>query len=242
MTRDTSIVHPLGYKRIGIIGGMGPEATADLYVKITRYFQQTLGASSDSEFPECVIHSIPIPDVVRMPTDEDELLGILVSSALLLKDDGCEVLVIACNSVQYLLPQLREAVGIPMLSIADSALKHCQEHGINKVGLLSTVLTIQKRLYANTLNPQEIEVVVPNESEQCHITHAILKQMEGGVGTLEQEQVLHVARAMIEQGVQAVLLACTEMPLILNGVETTVPFVDCNALYARDVARFSTES
>ena len=88
------------YKKIGILGGMGPEATADLYMKIVKYFQKNYGARYDKDFPEFFINSVPIPDVVESMENEKNVLFMLLSATKLLQKDGCDFIVIACNSVQ----------------------------------------------------------------------------------------------------------------------------------------------
>src|SRR3989339_318028 len=95
------------YRKIGILGGMGPEATADLYLEIIRIFQQELGAKYDDEFPQIFINSLPLPDVVEQNFSEAQVIYLLKEGVKKLEQAGADFIVIACNTVHVFLCQMR---------------------------------------------------------------------------------------------------------------------------------------
>src|SRR3989344_7697176 len=123
-------------KTIGILGGMGAEATVDLYMGIWKYYQDNFGAKYDSDFPPVIIYSVPIPDVVENLENEAKTLQMLQDTAQTLEKAGCDFILIACNSVQFLLSEIRKSVKTPVIGIAQVNAKILKDKGIYKVGIL----------------------------------------------------------------------------------------------------------
>ncbi|HZX10852.1 MAG TPA: aspartate/glutamate racemase family protein, partial [Acidobacteriota bacterium] len=95
------------YKKIGILGGMGPEATADFYLRIIRIFQKKYGAIYDSDFPEILIINLPIPDVVENPKEEDKVREMLINAVKKLEKSGADFIAIPCNTVTYYISEMK---------------------------------------------------------------------------------------------------------------------------------------
>lgn len=106
-------------KKIGILGGMGPEALSDMYMAICKYYQVNFGAKYDKDFPPMIMYSVPIPDVVESIENEQETLVTLIEAAKTLQEDNCDFIVIACNSVQFLLDEIRNKITVPVIGIAE---------------------------------------------------------------------------------------------------------------------------
>ena len=105
------------YKKIGILGGMGPEATTDLYMKIIREFQKKQNAKYDCDFPEIIIDSIPLPDIIESEIDESEISEMLINGCQLLQSSKADFIVIPCNSVHKYIEEMRESVDIPVSQV-----------------------------------------------------------------------------------------------------------------------------
>lgn len=226
-------------KTIGILGGMGAEATVDLYMGIWRYYQSNYGAKYDSDFPPIIIYSVPIPDVVESLENEQLTLSMLQKTAKILEKGGCHFIIIACNTVQFLLPKIQEAVTIPVIGIAKTNASYLKDKGYKKVGILATKATIDKKVYETNLSEIGINLITPSETDQKIITEIIMTQLAGKTTRKETEQLAQVINRLKEQGADAVIIACTDLPLVISQKDTSVPLINCTEIYANEAARLS---
>lgn len=224
-------------KTIGVIGGMGPWATADLYLKIVEYYQKNFGAKYDRDFPPFLIYSVPIPDVVETLENEKLILRMLVNSAKVLEVAGCDFIVIACNTVQYLTSKIQEKIRIPIMEIGKVNAGFVKKSGLKYVGILSTKLTLQKKIYEKELKRIGISLIKPNYSEQKMITRVIINQLGGVVTEVDRKDLLKIVRNLRKKGAEAVLIACTDLPGVIKQVDAEIPLIDCTRVYA-DYAGF----
>src|SRR3989344_7791623 len=143
---------------------MGPEATADLYLRIIRIFQRQYGAIYDSDFPEILIYNLPLPDVVDNSTPSELIKSILIRGAQKLAGGAVDFIAILCNTVSYYLEDLQKSVSVPVINIVDQTIDYCKARGIITIGIVGTTNTRKNRLYEQegltvfypTLNQQKI--------------------------------------------------------------------------------------
>jgi len=230
----------MNYKTIGILGGMGAEATVDLYMGIWKYYQQNLGAKYDDDFPPVIIYSVPIPDVVESLANEQETLRMLQSTAKTLENGGCDFIVIACNTVQFLLDQIREAVNIPVIGIATVNAKFLADKGIKQLGILATEVTVSKKVYDSAFAEIGINLIKPDASEQQVVTEVIMNQLAGKTTIEDTQKLKMVAESLQTKGAESILLACTDLPLVIKQKDTEVPLINCTEIYANETAKLSS--
>lgn len=226
-------------KTIGIIGGMGPEGTADLYMKIVKYYQTNFNAKYDKDFPAFIIYSAPVPDVVESLENEETTLKMLSKAAQVLEGDGCDFIVIACNTVQFLLEKIRSSVSIPIMGIAEVNAEFAKKKGYKKVGILATQATIEKKVYGNEFDKNNIEIVKPSSEDQDKVTRVIMAQLAGKAANTERQILIEIAGRLKEQGAQTVLIACTDLPPIIKQSDVDIPLIDCTEIYANEAAKLS---
>jgi len=227
------------YKTIGILGGMGAEATVDLYMGIWKYFQDNFNAKFDDEFPPVIIYSIPIPDVVKSLENKKITTKMLQDAARSLEKSGCDFIVIVCNSVQFLLSEIRQTVKIPIIGIAEVSIRSLKNKKIRRVGILSTSITIEKQIYERELKKIGICLIKPTKKEQEIITKTIMTQLAGQTTKKETEKLIKIAENLKSKGAETVLLACTDLPLIINQKDTEIPLINCTEIYANEIAQIS---
>ena len=225
-------------KTIGIIGGMGPEGTADLYMKIVRYCQKNFGAKYDNDFPPIIIYSVPIPDVVESLENEKITLSMLSEAAKTLEDDGCDFLVIACNTVQFLLEDIRKSVKIPIIGIAEVNANYAKKEGYKKVGILGTEVTVNK-VYDQELQEIGIKLVKPTNEDQKKLTQVIMAQLAGKATKKEKEKLKEVIKNLNTRGAEAILIACTDLPPVIKQEDVDIHLIDCTQIYADETAKIS---
>lgn len=227
-------------KKIGILGGMGPEALSDMYLEICEYYQKNFGAKYDKDFPPIIMYSVPIPDVVESIENETEILNQLVDASKTLQEDRCDFIVIACNSVQFLLNDIRAKVSIPVIGIAETVAKELAKENYKKVGILATQTTIKKEIYNEELAKIGVAVVIPNKENQEIVTNVIMTQLAGKTTAKETEKLKTVIDALKQNGAEAVLIACTDLPLVITQKDTEMPLINCTKIYAYETAKLSS--
>ncbi len=229
-------------KTIGIIGGMGPEGTADLYMKIVKYYQWNLGARYDRNFPAFFIASVPIPDVVNGLETERITLNMLGKAAIKLQNAGSDFILIACNTVQFLLKPLRTKVKIPIIGIASVTARYLIRAKIKKVGILATSVTINKKIYDQTLKEKGIRLIKPSATEQSSLTDAIMNQLAGQATQNDKKNILKIISRMKKRRAEAILVACTDLPMVVNQIDASIRLIDCTQVYADQAARLASDS
>lgn len=227
-------------KKIGILGGMGPEALSDMYLAICKYYQVNFNAKYDKDFPPMIMYSVPIPDVVESIENEQETLIALTDASKILQVDGCDFIVIACNSVQFLLDDIRKKISIPIIGIAETVAKELQTKGYKKVGILATQTTIGKKIYDEELNKIGVSLLSPDEDNQNVVTEVIMTQLSGKASSRETQKLKNVVDILKRNGAEAILIACTDLPLVIKQADTAIPLINCTEIYANETARLSS--
>jgi len=211
---------------IGILGGMGPEATVDLYRRILLH----TGARTDQEHFRVIIDSNPkIPDrtAALLGRGEDPV-PLLCETAQNLERAGADFVVMPCNTAHAFLAQTRGSVGIPVLSIVDETIRALRERlpEAKRVGLMATPGVVKTRLYEDPLRKRGIATLAPTRQKQQLLVEVISSVKAGDKGPRVRAQAKAIARALIGAGAQALLLACTEIPLVLGPEDLEVPVLD----------------
>jgi len=202
---------------IGVLGGMGPESTAYTYVRMIRYCQEKYGAVRDSDYPPILIYNMPILDVVGQEGSEKELLPLLAQGILKLKGAGADFCIIPCNSVQKFVPKLREDA--TMLSIVEETLKEAKKSGIKKWALLGTNTTVKSRIYQEAFGKAGFGIVIPSDAGQAKVTGAIMAILSGKNFGKARETLLDVLGPLKSRGAEGAILACTDLPIVLQDAE-----------------------
>lgn len=222
---------------VGILGGMGPLATIDFMQKMLA----ATPATCDQEHVPVVVSSIPqVPDrTAAFRGQGPSPLSAMVASGQRLLKAGAQVAVIPCNTAHLWFDDVESALGLPMLHLVDAALSEAADKvGPNAcVGLLATDATIASGLYVNRRSPDGssagLKWLLPTAQE-------MLDQVMPGIAAVKagdlQTGALHLnlaASALHQRGAQAVILGCTEIPLVLNESNAPVPVIDATAALAR---------
>ena len=220
-----------GRRTIGIIGGMGPGATADLYIKIVREFQTRLNAKYDKDFPPMVIMSVPIPDHVEKTEDIDKARDILIEAAQTAEKAGADLISIPCNTAHYAWSDIQSAVSIPVLNMIQETARYLKEKDLQRVGLLATQATVNFGLYQKELRALGIRTILPDEAEMRLVTQSIVDVMAGRARDQTKRRLEVVMKRLLKKGAQVIVLGCTELPLILSNDDPNV--IDPTSILAR---------
>lgn len=226
-------------KIVGILGGMGPEATVDLFAKIVG----ATPASTDQEH----LHII-VDNNAKIPSRQAKLLGsgedptpLLQATARNLERAGAGFIVIPCNTAHLFFDRIVEAVHVPVLHIADETVEEVLRRfpEVRTVGVLASTATTRLRLYHDKLEAQGLIAISPAEADQEILQSVIFSVKAGDKGPAVREKIRGVAERLTAQGAQALLTACTELPLVLQDGQASVPVVDPTQALAVAAVRFA---
>ncbi|MBN2583312.1 MAG: amino acid racemase [Planctomycetes bacterium] len=225
-------------RAVGIIGGMGPEATCTLFQKIIR----ATPARSDQEHLHLIVNCDPsVPDRTEALLERGESpVAKLTASARLLEGAGAQLLAMPCVTAHAFIEPVRAAVGVPLVSLVEETVRAVNEQCdlARCVGLLATDGTLKLGVF-NSLGERR-RMIVPDSTRQADVMAAIYGPH--GVKTVgpnaEATRLLAVVAAeLVERGAEVLVAGCTEIPLALAAGDVAVPLVDTLEVLARAVVR-----
>jgi aspartate racemase len=226
-------------RMIGILGGMGPEATLDLY----RHIISLTPAYRDQDHIRVLIYSNPkIPDRTLAISGEGESpLRALIDSAKLLETGGAGIIAMPCNASHYYLPEIQQAIRIPILNMVEEVCRELRRSlpDAKAVGLIAVGGTIYSRVYHTALAAEGISVLTPNEKEQAEIQSAIAQVKAGIHSDATREQFHSIGAKLVQAGSAAVILGCTEIPLVFDPNAVNYPSLNSTQILAEAAIRWA---
>jgi len=218
-------------KTLGIIGGLGPESTIEYYRLI-----QTACRERGLGYPAIIINSIDL-DKLRGLIEADQLNDVaayLADEVKKLSQAGAVIGLLAANTPHIVFDQVQERSAIPLLSIVEVTCEAVKAQSLKRVGLLGTRFTMQGRFYFDVFTKAEIELIVPEPTDQNYVHEKYMGELVFGVVRDEtREQLLSIVERMKQRdGIQAIILGGTELSLILRG-ETAcrIPLFDTTRIH-----------
>lgn len=229
-------------KRIGIVGGLGPESTTEYYKGIIDRFRQQPG---EPVYPEILLYSLNMYQFLGMVESRQwkEIVELLLSSVEALYRVGADFAAIASNTPHIMFDAVRSKSPVSMISIVEATRDRAAGMGLKKTGLMGTKFTMQSDFYQEVFAERELEVVVPFLNEQEEIHHKLMTEIELGIiEDTTRQRLLEIARRMIiEDSIDSLILGCTELPLILDMDEYGVPFLNTTRIHIDSIVQYCRE-
>jgi aspartate racemase len=203
-------------KSVGIIGGVGPETTSEFYLKLIFGCQKL----DTKERPSVVIASVPLPfaierDLLAHNKGKERYIPYLVQEAKRLEKSDVDFIVMPCNSLHVFIEEIRQSVSIPVLSIVEETIHYLKDNKMKNIGLISTSATIANHVYEDKLAEGGIHFVTPNDLQKAKMDKIIQRLVEGHHLDSDRKLILEVVQDLVEQDVDGVALACTDLQLLL---------------------------
>lgn len=203
-------------KSVGVIGGLGPETTAEFYLEVVFGCQKR----NPDQRPLIVISSVPLlfeieRDLISSNTGKERYIPFLVEEAKRLERSGVDFLVMPCNSLHVFIEEIRAAVCVPVLSIVEETIHYLEQNGYSKVGLISTSATVKNSVYETELLKHGLDFEVPDDFEKAKMDKIIQQLIEGRQLNKDREAIIAVANNLANKNVDCVALACTDLQLLL---------------------------
>jgi aspartate racemase len=203
-------------KKVGIIGGVGPQATQFIYEKIIEFSQSKYEARNNDDYPKILIESVPVPDFISDTGQIEIAKKMLLESAQNLVKAGATKLCIGSNTVHILLDDLRKSTTVEFLSMVELVAKKCASQGLRKVGILGTPVLLKSGIYEQELRKHGIDLVLPT-AEEIAISDSIIRDVLAGHKAYDKKQeYIKALNDLFHRGSEAIILGCTELPLAIN--------------------------
>jgi len=228
-------------KKIGIVGGMAPESTVEYYRIITSLCRQRgMGYS----YPVIIVYSLNFQEFIGLVESGNlpEVINLLCEAIDSLSHAGADFALMASNTPHMVFNEVAARSPIPLLSIVEETGKTAKNSGFTRVGLFGTRFTMQADFYSNILSTKYgISVVTPEKADQDYIHHKIMAELVNGYIVEETRQELsRISRTMADkEGIEALVLSCTELPLILSEEAVGIPVLDTTRIHAEAALNFA---
>lgn len=246
MTNNTSTVssNESQMKTIGIIGGVSWVSSIEYYRLMNEMVNKQLGGLHSAKI---LMYSIEFGDFsneerLAEKGDWSLLNKTMIDAAQRLKRGGADFIVIASNTMNSRADDIQEKVQIPVLHIADATGEKVNKSGIKTVALLGTKYTMEQNFYRDRLEKKYgLKVIIPNETEREYINSVIFNELCAGKMYNESRErfVQIINRLVDEDGVQGVILGCTEIPLLIKQKDVKVPVFDTMTIHAEAAVKYA---
>lgn len=222
-------------KVIGLLGGMSWESTALYYRILNQQVKQRLGGLHSAEL---VLYSVDFQHIEQLQAaGEWQQAGeILADAARNLERAGAQFIVLCTNTMHKVAAQISAATDIPLLHIADATGRRIQQAGVHKVGLLATRFTMEQDFYRGRLHEQfGLEVITPDEADRLFVHEVIYQELcLGEINPASRRRYREIMQQLVAQGAEAIILGCTEITLLVDATDASVPLFDTTLIHAEE--------
>ena len=222
-------------KTIGLIGGMSYSSTIIYYEKLNKLSNEHFG---DLTTPKILLSSVNFSIIERLQHDGDwnQLGHMLNNEAKALEQAGAEVLALCTNTMHKVSDEMLENISIPFVHIAESTAKHITNDGFNKPALLATRFTMEEEFYISKLSEYGLSPVIPIEKSREILHSVIYDELCFNVITdLSRDKFLNIALEVQNNGADSVILGCTEVGMLLNRENVSMPVYDTVQVHCKDI-------
>ena len=217
-------------KRLGIIGGLGSETSCSFCLSVNNKVRGLTGCQ-----PDIVMENLPVSieaetKIIRAELNEDHF-NLLTKAVKRLNRAEVDFIVVPCNTVHTFLEQLRSISEVPILSIIEETVRECVKKSFKKVALLASTKTVKEELFLKELEKETIGLELPSLEDQLLVTEIILKILAGEADKKDKEFLLRLILEFKQRGAEAVILGCTDLPLLITSEDCDLPLINsCQAL------------
>jgi aspartate racemase len=227
-------------KTIGLIGGMSWESTVGYYRMINEGVKKSLGGLHSAKI---ILHSVDFDPIQKLQHkgDWDGTAKILSAAAAGLQAAGADFFLICTNTMHKVAPQVKKAVEIPLLHIADATAEYFAGKGMKTVGLLGTAFTMEDDFYKGILTENYgLNVLVPDDTGRKIVHNVIYGELcLGQFMESSKDKYLRIIEHLSSQGAEAVILGCTEIGMLVNQTDTHVELCDTTAVHAATAVEYA---
>ncbi len=228
-------------KRIGLIGGLGPEATLEYYKSIIDIFKKN---DTSLNYPEIIIYSLNLSELIGMMERKqyDRVLVYLLGAVDSLKKAGADFAAICANTPHLLFDPLVKVSPLPLISIVEAVSDEVHRLGLEQPGLIGTGFTMSGTFYQDVFERREIPIILPEEEDRKIINEKLFSEIELGIFKDETRDLLiDIIKKMVQnQHIDCMILGCTEFPLILKEEKYAgIPMLNSTQIHVDAIVKYS---
>lgn len=229
-------------KKIGLVGGTGPESTLMYYKELNSKIDEL---TAGKNMPELVIESVNFRKVWEMVSTEQykELVCYLSEKVNSLVESGADIIALTAATMHIVFDEIEKNTNVSLVSIPKTICNEVIEKGYKKVGLLGTIFTMEQDYMKKDLLQAGIEVVVPDKRDRELIAKRIYEELEVGIvkeSTLQEfNEIIKKMKEMHQ--IEAIILGCTELPLLLNDANCVLPCLDSVEIHIKKLVELALD-
>lgn len=227
-------------KTIGLLGGMSWQSTISYYRIINEVVRQRLGGSHSARL---ALHSVDFHEIEMMQRANawSEVGHALGTAACALRAGGAELIVLCTHTMHKISAMIEAQAGVPVLHIVDVVADAIKEQGIKKIGLLGTSFTMEQDFYYGRLRDTHgLDVIVPTTEDRSLMHKIVYEELcQGKVLESSRQHCRRIMSALVDQGVEAIVPGCTELSMLIDVSDASVPIFDTTAVHARKAAEWA---
>lgn len=229
-------------KKLGLIGGMGPQSTVPYYMNIVYGIRERVNPDF---FPNLTVESLNVFEILHYigAGEYKKVIDLFLGALENLKNTGCEIAALTANTAHIVFDELVEQSPLPLISIVESTCAEAKLRGYKKLALLGTNFTMERDFYKKPFLREGIEIIVPETAERKLIDDRIVSELEMGVvkNSTRQEFIEIINRLKSDGHADAVILGCTELPLILSDETSPIPCLDTVKIHSQALIEASLQ-
>ncbi len=213
-------------KTVWVLWGLWPETTSKFYMDLINFYCQ----KNPWNRPPILIWNIPMSNNIEskfLLTWEwiDKYLSYLVEWAKILEKWWVDFIVIPCNSIHYLIDDIRKSISIPIISIIDETINYIVNKKLSNIWIISSLFTSKSKIYENQFIKNKIDFIWLNNDEQRTIDNIILNLVSGDYTQNDKLLIINIINKLKERWAKNILLACTDLQILVNSM-SEVPIYD----------------
>lgn len=219
-------------KTIGLLGGMSWESTVTYYTNINRMINHQLGGLHSAKL---LLASVDFAEIeaYQKENEWEKSAVVLTKAAQKLEKSGADFLLICTNTMHKNYHYIQNNLSIPVLHIADATIAELQNKNISHIGLIGTSYTMEQDFYKKRIVDSGIQVTIPEQDEIAKVNDIIFKELVFGKTLAESKSFyLEVIEKMVRKGAQGIILGCTEIDLLIQQEDLTIPVFDTTIIHS----------
>jgi aspartate racemase len=227
-------------KKIGLIGGVTWASTVDYYKLINKKVNQRLGGYNTAEI---LINSVNFNDVMKflMKGDWNGVENLFTNKAIELKRAGAEFVAISSNTIAKVARNVAKDADLPLVNIIEATANEIKKKDFKKVGFLGTGFTMKSSFYFDELKDYGIDTVIPSSKEIEIISDIIMNELANQIiNDNSKKIILQIMERMTKRdGIEGIILGCTEIPILVNQQDTDIPLFDTTEIHTNYIVDFA---
>ncbi len=227
-------------KTIGMIGGMSWESSLEYYRIINETVRERLGGLHSAK---CLLYSVDFAEIEALQREGrwEEATQAMIAAARQVESGGADFILICTNTMHKMADEVQRGLSIPLLHIADATAEQIRARGLRKIGLIGTRFTMEENFYKGRLvEGYGLEVLIPEPAER-EIIHRVIYD-ELCLGKIEPDSrvnFLRIMQGLANKGAQGIILGCTEIGLLVDARDSTLPLFDTTRIHAEAAVSFA---